>query len=118
MVEELLWLVPPALREDVEHVAVLIHGSPQIVAFTRNREGDLIQVPCVSRSGPAAAELIGIGLAERAAPRPDGLIRYNHATDKQEFLHITVAEAEAEIEPNRVADDLGRKAVVFVAVGR
>jgi len=110
--------LPLALDQDVEHMAVLIHGSPKIMALTSNSEEHLIQMPFVTRSGPAAAQLIGIGLAELAAPLPNSLIGYNHATDKQEFLHIAVAEAETEIEPHRVADDLGRKAVVLIAVDR
>jgi hypothetical protein len=32
--------VPSALDEDIEHVAVLIHGSPQIIPLSTDREKD------------------------------------------------------------------------------
>jgi hypothetical protein len=38
------------------------------------------------------------------------------AACKQQLLNISAAEAETEIERNRVADDLGRKAVMLVAM--
>src|SRR5882724_692334 len=51
LTEELLGgvLVPPTLYENIQDVAVLIHGTPQIVAFTVDREKNLIQVPLVAR---------------------------------------------------------------------
>jgi hypothetical protein len=33
----------------------------------------------------------------------------------QQFLHVAVAQGEAEIEPDRVLDDLGREAMTAVA---
>jgi hypothetical protein len=35
---------------------------------------------------------------------------------EQQFFDIAVAEAEPEIEPYRVADDLYREAVILIAV--
>jgi len=37
------------------------------------------------------------------------------ATGEQHLLDIAVAEGEAEAEPDGMADDLGRKAMVFIA---
>jgi hypothetical protein len=42
---------------------------------------------------------------------------HDDATFEQEFLHITVAQGEAIIEPDAVTDDCSRKAVVFVTLG-
>lgn len=41
-------LVPPALHENIQDVAVLIHRPPQIVTFAVNSEKDLIQMPLVA----------------------------------------------------------------------
>jgi hypothetical protein len=68
-------LVPPPLHQDIKDVPFLVHRPPEIVAFTTDREKDLVQVPLVAGLGPSMPELIGIGLAELAAPLPDGLSR-------------------------------------------
>jgi hypothetical protein len=39
------------------------------------------------------------------------------ATGEQQLFNIPVAETEPVIQPHAVADDLGREAVVRVAVG-
>ena len=62
-------------------------------------------------------ERIRIGLAELAAPLPNRLIRHDDAPGEEEFLHVAVAETEPELEPDAMADDLGREAVVLIAVG-
>ena len=95
-------------------MAVLIDGPPEIVPCPIDREKHLIQVPLVARPGTSAPELIGIRLAKLPAPLPDGLIGHDDATGEQELFHIAVAEAEPEIEPDAMADDLSRKPVILV----
>jgi hypothetical protein len=55
-------------------------------------------------------------LTELATPLADGFIGHHDAAGEQQLFHVAVAEAEAAIEPDRVADDLDRKAVIFIAV--
>ena len=86
--------------------------------FAVDVEKHFIQVPLVAGSGAPAAELIGILLTELVAPLPNRFIRHDDAAGKQELLHIAVAEAEAEIRSDAVADDFGRKAMIFVVMGR
>jgi hypothetical protein len=47
------------LRQDIEDVPLLIHGPPEIVPLTVNREKDLIQRPFIARSGTSTAQLSG-----------------------------------------------------------
>jgi hypothetical protein len=47
----------------------------------------------------------------------DGFVGDDDCTGKQQLFDITVAQAEAVIQPNTVADDLGRETVVFIRVG-
>jgi hypothetical protein len=110
-------LVPPTLDQYIQDVAVLIHGPPQIVPFAVHGEKHLIEVPRVARLGTPAAELIGVRLAELAAPRADSLIRDEDPTGAQQLLDITVAEAEAIVQSDTMADDLGRNPMVFIRVG-
>jgi hypothetical protein len=62
------------------------------------------------------AELIRILLPKLAAPFADRLVGDNHPTGEQEFFHIAIAQVKPEIEPNGVANDLDREAVVLIAV--
>jgi hypothetical protein len=106
------------LYQNIEHVPVLVDGAPEVVPFAVDAEKHFIQVPLVAGSGAPVAELIGILLTELVAPLPDRFIRHDDAAGKQELLHIAVAEAEAEIRSDAVADDFGRKAMIFVVMGR
>ena len=51
-------LVPTALRQNVEHIAILIHRPPQIVPFAVDRQKDLIEVPLVAWSRAPVTQLI------------------------------------------------------------
>jgi hypothetical protein len=109
-------LVTTTLDQDIEDIAVLIYRPPQIMLLTTNGEKYLIQMPFVACPRAPAAELMGILLAELPAPFADRLIRHDDPAGEQEFLHVPVAEAEAEIQPHRMADDLGWEAVILIAV--
>lgn len=62
-------------------------------------------------------ELIGVLLAELASPLTDRFVGHGDAAGEQELFHISVAEAETEIQPDAVADDFRRKATVLITVG-
>jgi len=87
------------------------------VALLVDREKDLVQVPRIPRPGPPTSELIGRRLAELPAPLPDRFIGHEDPAGEQPLFHIPIAQAEAEAEPDAMADDLGRKPMVCVRVG-
>jgi hypothetical protein len=109
-------LVTPALHQDVEHGPVLVDGAPEIAPFSVNREEHFVQVPCVTWSGVLAPKLVSILLAKFPTPFPNRFVRDDDATNKEQLFNILVTEAEAEVQPDAMADDLGREAVVLVAV--
>jgi hypothetical protein len=109
--------LPPTLHEHIQDMAVLIHSPPPIMALLVDREKDLSQVPRVAGLGPPMPERMRIGLAARAAPLPNRFIGHDHPAGAQEFFHVTRAEIEAAVEPDGMADDLSREAVVFVQGG-
>jgi hypothetical protein len=41
-------LIPPSLHQDIEHVPVVVDGTPEILPFTVNGEEYFVQVPCVT----------------------------------------------------------------------
>jgi hypothetical protein len=74
----------------------------------------LIHVPLVPRSR-TATELIRLVLAEIATPFANRLIGHCHTTFEQQLFDVAVAEAEAEVQPHGVADDLNRRTMVLRA---
>jgi hypothetical protein len=61
------FLVASALHKNVQDIAVLVHGSPQIMSLATDREEDLVQVPFVSTTRATTTEFIGVRLPERAS---------------------------------------------------
>ena len=108
--------VPSALHQDIQHIPILIPRSPEVVAFAIDREENFIEMPRVTRLRASASERIGRGLADFPAPLADRLIGDDDPAGEQRFFDIAIAEAEPAIEPDRVADDLDREAVVLIAV--
>ena len=47
---------------------------------------------------------------------PDSFVRHDHSAFKQQLFDIPKAQAEPEVEPDGVADDLDRKAVILYVV--
>src|SRR5512132_4201270 len=99
-------------------MAVLIDGTPEIVALAFDRQTHLIQVLFVPGSRASAPELIGILLPELPAPLADRFIRDDDAACKQQFFNIAVAQAEPVVQPNPMADDLSWETMVLVTGGR
>jgi hypothetical protein len=111
------FLVPTTLDENIQDdVAVLVHGTPEVVPCPIDRQKHLIQMPFIARPWAPVTQLIGIGLPKLPAPLPDRFIRHEDPTGKQQLFDIPVAEAKAVIQSDAVADDLSRKSMVFVAL--
>src|SRR5262249_37055369 len=110
-------LSTPALDQDVEHVVVLVDSTPQGVPFAIDREKDLIEMPFVPWLGASTLQLIGVVLPKLQTPLADGLMSHVDAALAQEFLYVAVAQREAIIQPDAMADDFAGKAVVLIAFG-
>jgi hypothetical protein len=96
--------IPTALHENIQDVAVLIAGPPEVMPYAMHREEYLVEVPLVARPRAATTELIRIGLSKLPAPLADSFVGDQHATDKEEFFDVPIAEAEAVVEPDAVTD--------------
>jgi hypothetical protein len=107
-----------ALDQDIEDIPVLGNGAPEIMMLPMNREKDFIEMPRVAGPRAPAPELMGVRLPERPAPLVDGFIGHDHPTDAHQLFDIPVAEAEADVEPDTVADDPRRKTMACRGVGR
>src|SRR5215831_16255315 len=110
-------LVAAALHQNVENVIVLVHRTPEIMALPVDRQKDFIEMPLVPWLGASMLQLIGVVLAKLQTPLVDGLMGHVDAALEQDLLHVAVAQREAIIEPDAMADNLAGKAVIFVALG-
>src|SRR5262245_10316631 len=66
--------VAPTLHQDVEDVVVLLHGTPQIMAFAMNRQKHLVQVPFVAWLGASTLQPIRVVLPKLPTPLADGFM--------------------------------------------
>src|SRR5215475_11421419 len=80
----------------------------------------LFQVPFVAWLSTSMLQPIRVVLPKLQTPLADGLVRHIDTAFKQQLLHIAIAQGEAIVEPDPMADDLAGKAAMFVAlvVGR
>src|SRR5215210_6588297 len=104
-------LVAPALDEDVEYHPILVHCPPEPVLLPGDLHGNFVEVPRVSGTGQPAPDLVGERLAELEPPLPYGFVADRNAAYGEDLIHMPQAQRKAEVEPDRMADDLGRKAV-------
>jgi hypothetical protein len=55
-------LIAAALHEDIQHISVLIHRSPQILSFATDREKHFVQMPRIATARAATLQFLSIGL--------------------------------------------------------
>jgi hypothetical protein len=76
-------------------------------------------VPFVAGPGQPPTDDVGELLAKLEPPLADRLVADLDAPERQHLLNHSKAEREPEVQPNRVADQLGRKAMAGVkGIGR
>jgi hypothetical protein len=107
-------LVPPALPQAIEDLAIRIDRPPARGPLTPNRQKDRLQMPLITSSGMPAPELIGRCLTELLAPLPNGVVRHHDPAGEPELVDITGAEAEPVIQPHALADAFGWTPLVCV----
>ncbi len=107
--------VSPLLDQDIDHIPILVDSTPKIVALPVDRDENLVQEPGVTQLAALASRPARVLGAELGTPTPDRLIRNNHSALRQEVLDVPEAQAEAVVQPDGVADDLGWKTVSAIA---
>ncbi len=80
--------IAPGLDEDIEHNAILIDGAPEILQHALDPNEDLVRVPLVSWSWPAASQAIGESRVEFHAPASHRLVGDDDAALSQDQLDI------------------------------
>jgi len=103
--------VPMLLEQNIEHEAVLVHGSPSPVSDAIDARTDLVQKPAGTALGFPLAQVFREERAEVDIPFAQRLVADLDAALVEQFLNISVAEREAVIQPHGVLDDGHWKAV-------
>ena len=106
--------IAPTLNEHVEDLAFMVDGAPQIHPFPGDPNDHLVEVPSRARAGAALSQLARDQRAEFQHPAPHRFIGDVEPTLGEQFLYVSVAQGEAEIKPDCVLNDLGRKAMSAV----
>ena len=107
--------IPSRLHQDVDYVAILIDGTPEILQVAVDSKEDFVQMPVIAEPALSSLQLADIICAELLTPPPDRFIGYGDAPFRQKILDIPEAEAETMVGPDRITDDLGRKPIAGVA---
>jgi hypothetical protein len=94
---------------------MLINCTPEVMQLAVNREKDLIQMPFVARLRTTTTQPLRILLAKCATPLADGLVGHDDLSDGHQLFDIAIAEREAIVQPDGVADNLGGETVALVA---
>jgi len=103
--------VSVAWQQDVENEAILVHSPPQPVMDTANGRTNFVHVPPGTPTGFPVTQLFSAERREGDVPLPQRVVADLNAALLEQFLHVSVAEREAVVQPNRVLNDADRETV-------
>jgi hypothetical protein len=93
----------------------VIDGTPQIHPLAGDPHHNLVEMPAIARPRATPTQPSCDRGTELPHPAPYGLLGDVEPALGQQLLDVAIAQGEAEIEPGRVLNDLGRKAMAAVA---
>jgi hypothetical protein len=82
-------LIAVRLNQDVDHVAVLIHGTPEILLLAVDSNENFVQVPHIAEAALTTLQFSGIVRTELLTPQPNRFIRDDDSTFGQKILDIS-----------------------------
>jgi hypothetical protein len=103
--------IAPRLDKDVDDIAVLVHGTPQILLPPLDLHEHFVQIPGVAHAAPQPPRVVE---PERQTPVPNSLVGDGDAALGQQVFGIAKTQADAVVEPDGVTDDLGRESIAVV----
>jgi hypothetical protein len=98
--------VAPALYQHVEDLALVVDGTPETHPLASNTDHHLVQMPSIVWARTLSRDR----RSKLRQPAPDGLLGDVEPTLGEEILYVSVAEREAQVEPDSMLDDNRRKA--------
>ncbi len=108
-------LVSLGLDRHVENLVFGVDGAPQIDHSAIDFQIDLVKTPSRVRLRAAPSQVRSDDRPEMIHPAPDCLVGHRHPALREQIFDGAQAQREPKIEPNRLANDLGREPVAGVA---
>src|SRR5208282_5783022 len=108
-------LVSLGLDQHVENLALSINGPPQVDHLAVDFQIDLVEMPRRVRLRATLSQVGRNHWSETVHPTPNRLVGHRQSAFRQQILDVAQAEAEPEIEPYCLVNDLGREPVSDVA---
>src|ERR1700675_130669 len=103
------------LYQDVDHVAVLIHGTPEILLLAVDSNEDFVQVPNIAQAALTPLQFSGLPRTELLTPKSNRFIRDDDPAFGEKILDISEAQAETMVNPDGIADDFWRETMTVIA---
>src|ERR1700761_6039851 len=94
-------LIRMRLDQNVDHVAVLTHGPPQIPLLAVSSNQDLSQVPVVAQPSLSLLEFLSIIETEFRTRSADRFMRHDDSALGERIPGIPETKAEEIISPDR-----------------
>jgi hypothetical protein len=102
------------LDEDVDHVAVLIHRTPEILPLAVDCHEDFVQEPRIPETVLPSFQFSRIFRTELPAPSANRFVRHSDPSFGEQILDVPETDAESRVKPDCVTDDLARIAVTVI----
>jgi hypothetical protein len=101
--------VATALDQDLEDLALVVDGTPQIHLLARDPDDHFVEMPAIARSRTAASQAPSNRRSEFEYPTASAFVGEVEATLDKQLLDIAIAQGEAKVQPHGVLDDDRRK---------
>jgi hypothetical protein len=89
--------------------------EPSHLPLALDGHEELVQVPRVAQATLSPLELSSVLRTKLPRPLSDGLVGHDDAPLGEEVFDISDAQKESVVQPDGVADDLGREPVSVIA---
>jgi len=103
------------LHQDIKGVAILIHGTPEILLDPVDGDDGFIKVPGIAQLALPLFQFACIGRAKFQTPAPYRFVGHDDPAFSEEFFDFPKAKAEPMVEPHGVTDNGRRKTMALVA---
>ena len=107
-------LIAARLQENINDIAVLIHGTPKILLLAVDSDEELVQIPSIAEATLSPFQFPNLVWTELLTPTSNRFIRDDDASLSQQIFNIAEAQTETVVKPDSMANDFGRKPMALV----
>ena len=99
------------LYHNIQHFAFLVHRSPQVDQLSVDLAEHFIEKPGIPTPAPPLTKAPSVRGTEFQTPQANGLMGDDDTVLQHHFLDIAETQAQAEIQPDAMRNNLGWEAV-------